>query len=756
MDINKETIKNSFHQIYQCIFKPITFSESIENLNKKDRIRLLLKLSLFSFIISILIAGLIKILLYNFEYPFNANLFLRAILLYIGLGLFLGITSLFEFEYGIAFGIAFGTSCAIVFGGLIGENLGVVDTISIGFAFGLPLGILTIDRFKPSIMKNIKFAIFFSIIISILFIFVINSSATKKYDSLEIIFLNIAFMFSYFRIFHILPHLIQYFRAIILSNEPFNIFRNSPIYWDEVIIMPLPFLSKFLVSLTSVNRSEGLKEIEFISARRPTQRQAASSALLEITIQDLGKFDSVKEIAQVSKNLSFLSAFDLSLEFNNAVRNIENISIEAKTYFDSSSKYNKIRTLQILLADIKKFQNILTATKGHTGYKFHSVAYKWYQIIEDENKKFIEIKKDIFEEIPNPYIFGTPVRTDDSTNRKIFVKRDDIIGEIESNLSNISQKPTLFLYGRRRVGKSSVLINLPGSLGKQYIPAYIDCQDGRTTESTASFCYSLSKSISDALKDRGSSSENSSLESFQKSPFTTLGNYFDVLEKTLHKEEKLILINLDEYEKLEESILRDTLPITILDQLRNIIQHRKYFVVLISGSRELSEMKLPWSDYLISAKTIKLGYLPEDATRTLITNPIDDFSLNYDGGVNGAAVNRIIEVTNCQPYLVQALCFELVNYMNIKQRKEAKLEDVNAAIGKVLDSANVYFYYIWKEECSENEKELLLWLVKNLPLTGNEKDINSLVRKEIIEKVNGGYKFKVELMKKWIEKNELL
>jgi hypothetical protein len=177
--------------------------------------------------------------------------------------------------------------------------------------------------------------------------------------------------------------------------------------------------------------------------------------------------------------------------------------------------------------------------------------------------------------------------------------------------------------------------------------------------------------------------------------------------------------------------------------------------VLISGSRELSELKLNWSDYRISAKTIKLGYLPEDATRTLITNPIDDFSLNYDGGANGVAVNRIIEVTNCQPYLVQALCFELVNYLNVQQRREAKLEDVDAAIEKVLVSSNVYFYYIWKEECSENEKELLLRLIKNLPLTGNEKDINSLIRKEIIEKGNGVYKFKVELMKKWIEKNEL-
>lgn len=286
----------------------------------------------------------------------------------------------------------------------------------------------------------------------------------------------------------------------------------------------------------------------------------------------------------------------------------------------------------------------------------------------------IGLEKTTFEEIPNPYIFGTPVRPDDKS--RLFVGRQDIIKEIELNLSNISQKPTLFLYGRRRVGKSSVLINLPRSLGKQYVSAYIDCQDARTRESHASFCYTLSKSVSKSLNDRGFSIEYPPFESFQKNPFTTLGNWFDKIEKTLETENKLILIALDEYERLEESILKGDLPIEILDQLRNIIQHRKYFVVLITGSKELDELELNWSDYLISAKTIKLGYLSKDDARILITNPIDDFSLNYQGGENGEVVNRIIDVTSCQPYLVQALCFELINYLNAQHRKEAIIDDI--------------------------------------------------------------------------------
>ena len=125
----------------------------------------------------------------------------------------------------------------------------------------------------------------------------------------------------------------------------------------------------------------------------------------------------------------------------------------------------------------------------------------------------------------------------------------------------------------------------------------------------------------------------------------------------------------------------------VLDQLRNIIQHRKYFVVLITGTSELNELKLNWSDYLISAKTIKLGHVSEDEARILITNPIDDFDLNYEGGENGKVVNKIIDVTNCQPYLVQALCFELVNHLNNQKRKNAQIDDVDVSIEKLLISA---------------------------------------------------------------------
>ncbi len=83
----------------------------------------------------------------------------------------------------------------------------------------------------------------------------------------------------------------------------------------------------------------------------------------------------------------------------------------------------------------------------------------------------------------------------------------------------------------------------------------------------------------------------------------------------LKKENKLVLICFDEYEKIEERILKNSLTKDVLDQLRHIIQHRKYFVILISGSNELRELQLNWSDYLINTKMIKISYLSKDDAR---------------------------------------------------------------------------------------------------------------------------------------------
>ena len=451
------------------------------------------------------------------------------------------------------------------------------------------------------------------------------------------------FLFTYFRIYNIFPHLIQYYRAKISVEKSIEFFINSPIHWDEVTIIPLPFLSKFLSLLIYTDANKSSSEIEFILSERPAQRKGALKSILTISINNLSKFDSMDQIAEVSSSNSiFFSFFEalLPTDLRNIIKNMEDITIEANSYIDASSNYNKIRSLNTLLSDVEDLKKILLTKKDPLVPKLYYIAEVWSKIIKEENKKFVGQKLDESEEIPNPYIFGNPIKPDDSS--RLFVGRLDIIELIKSNISVSYQRPAIFLYGRRRVGKSSVLLNLPKLIGKDYISVYIDCQDVKYRENNVSFCYNVLKSMSNSINDRGIYSEYPPIELLNNSCFTILSEWFDNIEILLEKEDKLLLITFDEYEKIEESIINCHISIEILDQLRNIIQHRSNFVVLVAGSNELKKLKINWSDYLIGTKMIKLGNLSENDAKILIANPTDDFCLSFEGGKNGKAINRIL------------------------------------------------------------------------------------------------------------------
>src|SRR6185295_15390690 len=227
-----------------------------------------------------------------------------------------------------------------------------------------------------------------------------------------------------------------------------------------------------------------------------------------------------------------------------------------------------------------------------------------------------------------------------------------------------------------------------------------DCQDAKWREGDEAFCYHLAMSIHNALNQRAlvETAGRPRLERFEKYAFTRLGEYLDQIEETSRAAHKQILLTFDEYEKLEDGISGGKVTRVVLDQLRTIVQHRERIVVLFSGSHRFEEMKtINWSDYLINVKTLELSFLaPEDA-RELITEPVP--LLQYESGV----VEEIIELTHCQPYLLQAVASDLVNYLNSEKRMLATAGDLEVAIEKVLVTAQAYFFYTWTGDCSEAE-----------------------------------------------------
>lgn len=100
----------------------------------------------------------------------------------------------------------------------------------------------------------------------------------------------------------------------------------------------------------------------------------------------------------------------------------------------------------------------------------------------------------------------------------------------------------------------------------------------------------------------------------------------------LEKNEKRLLLAVDEYENIDVKIGQNVFPEDLLATLRESIQSHRRITWILSGSHEISELAhAPWTSYLVSARTIEIPMFTLDETRLLLTEPLKYSTLwNHD------------------------------------------------------------------------------------------------------------------------------
>jgi hypothetical protein len=197
-----------------------------------------------------------------------------------------------------------------------------------------------------------------------------------------------------------------------------------------------------------------------------------------------------------------------------------------------------------------------------------------------------------------------------------------------------------------------------------------------------------------------------------------------------------------------------------------MIQHRPHFKVLLAGSHTLEEFQR-WASYLINVQVLKVGYLHPAEVRQLIERPIRDFALRYQP----EASQRVLELTRGHPALVQLLCSQIVTLKN-EQDTEARFlvcpTDVETAAPRALNSGSFFFADIQHNQLDEAGLKLLRALAvygegteashKTLAehcRAGQPDELDQalrlLLQRDLIEKSGDGYRFQVELIRRWFE-----
>ncbi|MDX1521685.1 MAG: hypothetical protein R3264_08665, partial [Anaerolineae bacterium] len=261
---------------------------------------------------------------------------------------------------------------------------------------------------------------------------------------------------------------------------------------------------------------------------------------------------------------------------------------------------------------------------------------------------------------------------------------------------------------------------------------------------------------------------------FTDQPTLAFDQFMDAVEARCPGQRFVVMF--DEFELIEQKI-NNGLDAGLLSYLRNLMQHRDTLVFIFTGTHRLQEMTFDYWNILFGiALNREISFLDQADTRRLITEPVRDY-LEYDD----LTVEKIIRVTRCQPYLVQLICWQLVNYLNEHKRNYATINDVNKILDQTLVTAEAYFSNIWRRSTPLQQAllALLTTLVypgketvayeeieqgardKQIPITPREliAALNKLCQRDILREHSTGelhYHFQVDLMRMWIEQNKPL
>jgi len=500
-------------------------------------------------------------------------------------------------------------------------------------------------------------------------------------------------------------------------------------------------LGRLLALLAQEDREEGFRQVAFVVAERPLQRRVALAALEEVALSDM-KADMLATIERTPERLRWVGNASVSLPeiFSKVWSRFERVSQDVGQYRAMNNAFRKGEALQHAVQEIESIQTTLIGERSRFATRLLQTANSWRDLLEQEQKAW-KTQLDAVREIPNPFVFGSAVP---ESERKSFVGRQDVVAQIERSILGGAHTPTLLLHGPRRMGKTSILNQLPRLLGSEFAPLAMDCQNPAVRESPATLLRYISRTLSDGLRRRNVTIEPLTTTALAQEPYGTFDDWLNNLEKAMPSDMRALLC-LDEYERLQE-IVEAGWGTTFLDALRHTLQHRPRIVLMFTGARTFAEMGPVWTDRFISARRMKVSFLSPEDVRPLLTQPIPEFDMTYADD----ALETLLQCTNGQPFLTQAVAYELVEHMNKHQRKRATCADVEAAITASFESGEAYFANIWTDEGPE--EQAILRAVAHVETVPDHPQ--ALARLQDHDLLTTEGVFAVPMVERWVRENQ--
>ncbi|MEK8020181.1 MAG: ATP-binding protein [Candidatus Parabeggiatoa sp.] len=362
----------------------------------------------------------------------------------------------------------------------------------------------------------------------------------------------------------------------------------------------------------------------------------------------------------------------------------------------------------------------------------------------------------------NPYIAGNPVG-----NTNAFVGRADILRDVLRVLRR-PQDNAIVLYGQRRIGKTSVLQHLVSQLPTQgnYCPIYFDLQDKATL--------TLGEVVSQLAQEMAHALKQTKPDLGEQPEITFRETWLPTVLQNLPKETALILL-FDEFDVLAAPDAQQA-GSAFFPYLRQILTYdpqRLNFIFVIG--RNVDDLDHIALSLFKGVDTKQVSLLNQEDTKKLIRLSEANHSLKWPD----ETMEYVWQHTNGHAFLTQQLCsnvWEQIYDDAPETLPTATPENVENVIFDALDSSRNTLEWLW-QGLPPAERVVASALAEAGPKPITELELEKLLHESGVRVVirelqnaphllqdwdllepadEGGYRFRVELLRLWIQKNKPL
>jgi hypothetical protein len=522
--------------------------------------------------------------------------------------------------------------------------------------------------------------------------------------------------------------------------------------WDEVCRLPFPGLDRLLIACAEHDPEAGEKEIERLIDTYPTQRQAALRAKAILVARRAGE---VEELARLDEALAALPEGKKGFladvpEVRSRVQEIAAVQARLDTL---QRPFLREPYAALVLEKIGSFRNQIAGFKPPLSTELRAAAAKWLEVAQRQ----LEAAQRASSREPTGQVFraGDPVDRD----REAFLYRDAVFHELERQVMLASGCPGLLIYGRRRVGKTTLLQNLPGFLPPGVAVASLSMQQAAAFTSLESFTRLLAEQALAACP-----TELEGLADGAPRDLQGLEVFLAAVDERMKRSDRHLLLAIDEFENLDVKIGEGVMPVDLLAVVRESIQRHRRIIWAFAGSHSIAELThAPWTSYLVSARTVEIPLFEPEETRLLLTEPLKHSTLwrnlearrpRFQPGFWGTdGIERIHAETGGWPHLVQLVAEAVVDLVN-----DAGVEGADPAIlERAFDKAvgrgdNVLMELVERESKLPGEWDYVraFRAVDFQPLPDDEAVARSLRRRLLVVEKAGRFRLRVPLMGRWL------